>query len=76
MPLLQAQVGGVLGGVAQPAPPQDGALLDDVVEPGLADLRRRSGRGVVAVVGQRAQEGEGAGDVVVGDDQRRVQALM
>ena len=35
---LQVQPGGVLGRVAVAAPPQDRALLDDVVEPGLADL--------------------------------------
>jgi hypothetical protein len=66
--VLQAQVGGMLGGVAQAAPPEDGAALDDVVEPGLADLGGGERR-AVAVVGQGAQEGEGAGDVVVGDDQ-------
>ena len=75
MPLLQAQVGGVLGGVAHAAPPEDRALLDDVVEPGLADLRGRQ-VAAVAVVGQGAQEGEGAGDVVVGDDQGHVLALV
>ena len=35
---LEVQPGGVLGRVAVAAPPQDRALLDDVVEPGLADL--------------------------------------
>ena len=37
--VLQAQVGGVLGRVAEAAPPEDRAPLDHVVEPGLADLR-------------------------------------
>ena len=61
----------MLGRVAQPAPPQDRSLFDDVVEPGLADLGAAQ---VVAagVIGQGAEEGEGAGDVVVGDDQRYV----
>ena len=35
---LQVEPGGVLGGIADAAPPEDRALLDDVVEPGLADL--------------------------------------
>ena len=73
--LLETQVGGVLGGVAHAAPPEDRALLDDVVEPGLADLRGRE-VAAVAVVRERAQEGKGAGDVVVGDDQGHVFALV
>ena len=73
--LLEPQVGGVLGGIAQPAPPQDRLVLDDVVQPGAPDLFAAQ---VVAagVVLERADEGERAGDVVVGDDQGLIQALV
>ena len=74
-PMLEVQPGGVFGRIAVAAPPQDRALLDDVVEPGLADLLGREVcRG--AVVLERAHESEGAGDVVVGDDQRLVQPVV
>ena len=43
-PALQIEPGRVLGGIAVAAPPQDRAVLDDVVEPGLADLARRKCR--------------------------------
>ncbi len=39
--VFQAQERRMLGGIAHAAPPQDRALLDQVVQPGLADLRRR-----------------------------------
>ena len=63
--------------VELPLPPHHriDALLDDVVEPGLADiLGREVGRD--AVVLERADEGEGAGHVVVGDDQRLAEPLV
>ena len=66
---LQPQVGRVLGRVAETAPPQHGAVLDEVVEPGLPDLRRGQ-VGVAAVILERPQERERAADVVVGDDER------
>lgn len=72
---LQAQIGGVLGRVAEAAPPEDRAPLDDVVQPALADLRGSEIRGV-ATIGEGTEEGEGAGDVVVGDDQRRAKPLV
>ena len=69
MPRLEVQPGSVLGRIAIAAPPQNRAVLDEVVEPGLADVLggqiRRD-----AIVLKRTDEGEGAGDVVVGDDQR------
>ena len=49
MPRLQSQVGGVLGGVPESAPPQDRPALDQVVEPRLADLARRERR-IMAVI--------------------------
>ena len=73
--VLEAQVGGVLGGVAQAAPPQHGALLDQVVEPGAPDVGRAE-VGAASEVFQRANEGERARDVVVGDDQRHAEALV
>ena len=66
--VLEAQVGGVLRRVAHAAPPQDRAALDDVVEPALPDLGRAQVRAVVVIL-QGAQESEGPGDVVVGDDE-------
>ena len=75
MPLVQAQPGGVLGGAAHPAPPQDGLVLDDVVEPGVADPARVQRR-VVAVVLQGAKEHEGAGQIVVGHDQRHADLVV
>ena len=71
----QADERGVFGGVAEAAPPEDGAPLDQIVEPRLADLPRRDLR-VAVVVLQRADEGEGAADVVVGDDQRHVELVV
>ena len=41
----------------------------------MADLRRRNLR-VVAVIFQRPYESEGAGDVVISDDQRDVQFVV
>ena len=63
--------------VELPLPPHHriGAVLDDVVEPRLADLARRD-VGLRAMVLERADEGEGPGDVVVGDDQRAIEALV
>ena len=66
---LQIEPGRVLGRVAVAAPPQDRAMLDDVVEPGLADLARRDVAARPMIL-ERPDEGEGPGDVVVGDDQR------
>ncbi len=43
-PAFQVEPGGMLGGVAVAAPPQDRAVLDDVIEPRLADLARRDVR--------------------------------
>ena len=67
--VLEVQVGGVLDRYADAAPPVCRAPLDDVVEPRLPDL---GGRDVRPVVGERAQEGEGARHVVVGEDERVV----
>ena len=36
--LFESQKCGVLCGVSQSAPPQDGSIFDDGIEPGLADL--------------------------------------
>ena len=68
--VLEAQIGSVFGAVAEAAPPQDCALFNDVVQPALADLLCGEFE-CVAVIGERAQEGKRAGDVVVGYDQQR-----
>jgi len=73
--VLKAQVSSMFGRIAQPSPPQDRLALDQVVQPGLANLLGGEREGV-AVVRQRAQEGEGAGDVVVGDDEGDSALLM
>ena len=52
--LFQAHIGGVFGGVAHAAPPEDGAPFDEVVEPGLPDL----GSGQIAVC-SRSLRGRG-----------------
>ena len=56
----------MLGRITDAAEPDNGAAVDDVVEPGLPDLLRTQVR-VVVVVGQGAQKGERPGKVVVGD---------
>ena len=71
----QAHVGRVFRRVAEAAPPQDRAVLDQVVEPGLADLLRGQLR-VAVVVFECADERERAADVVVGDDQRHVELVV
>ena len=65
----QSQIRGVLCRVAEPAPPEDRAAVDEVVQPGLAELLGRDAQRE-AVIAQPAEEGEGAGDVVIGHDQR------
>ncbi len=77
---LQAQVGRVLGRAADAAPPEDRTFLDDVVQPGLSDLLGGQ-LARITIVGERARKGEGACDVVVGDDelmvaQRHVAAVV
>ena len=62
---LEPQVGGMFGRIAQTAPPQDRAILDDVVQPGVSDLLRRDPGGEAAI-GERARKRKGAGDIVVG----------
>jgi hypothetical protein len=59
----------MLGRIAIAAPPENRAVFNDIVKPGLADLRRRQ-LGARAMVLKRANEGERAGDIVIGDDQR------
>jgi hypothetical protein len=71
----QVEPGCVLGRFAVAAPPQDRAILDDVVEPGFADLTRRD-VGSRAMVLESANEGKRAGNVIVGDDERAGKALV
>ena len=47
--IFKSQVGGMLGGVSESAPPQDGAVFDDIVKPGLTDLRRGEIKRVVVI---------------------------
>ena len=65
----------MFGRIAVAAPPENRALLDDIVEPGLTDLLGGKVR-PRAVVLERADEGERSRDVVVGHDQRAIEALM
>ena len=72
---LEAQVGRVLGRVAEPAPPEDGAFLDQVVEPGAADVA--CGQILLEVVVlHRPHKGERPRNVVVGNHQRHVQHVV
>jgi hypothetical protein len=50
-------------------------LLDEVVEPGLADLGGRD-LARIRIVGEGADKGEGARDIVIGYDKWHTQALM
>ena len=65
----------MFGGVAEAAPPENRAIFDQIVQPGLADLLRRDGR-IAVVVLQGANERERAADVVVGDDERHVELVV
>ena len=67
-PVFQVEIGRVLSRASRPAPPQDGFVLDDVVQPCLPDLPCGQVRRT-AVVLHRPEEGEGAGDIVVRHDQ-------
>src|SRR5205814_7790000 len=62
--LLQPQIGGVFGRGADPAPPQDRAAFDDVVQPGLADLFGADAAWIAAIR-ERTREHERARNVVV-----------
>ena len=73
--VFQAKKGCVFGGGPQPAPPEDGALLDQVVEPGLANLLCRDIPGD-PVVFQRSHEGEGAGNIVIRLDEGLAQTTV
>ena len=74
-PPLEAQIRGVGGGVAEAAPPQHRAFLDQIVQPGAAD-RRRGNLPAARFVLQGADEDEGARDVVVRHDQGPAEALV
>ena len=63
------------GRAAHAAPPEDGALLNDVIQPGFADLARAQLR-VVIVILQSAEEDETAGNVVIGDDERHADFVV
>src|ERR1700677_3559401 len=65
----------MFGRVAVAAPPENGALFDEVVEPRLPDFPRGQVR-ARAVVLERAGEGERSSDVVVGHDQRPIEAIV
>ncbi len=74
--LLQPEIGGVFGRIAHAPPPEHGPLFDEVVEPSLPDLGWRVGPTCVAVVGERADEGEGPRYVIVGNNQGFVELLV
>ena len=71
---LQTEVGRVLGGAAESAPPEDGLVLDDGVEPRVAEVRRRDL--AIPSLLHGAEEAEAAGQVVVGDHQRLPERLV
>jgi hypothetical protein len=74
-PALKIEPSGVLGGIAVAAPAENGAMLDDVVPPGLFDLAR----GNIwphPVVLERANKRECSGDIIVGHDQRTVEPVV
>src|SRR5579883_392913 len=72
---LQIEPGGMLRRIAIAAPPEDRALLDNVIQPSLADFGCAE-IGLGAVVLELANEGERPGNVVVRDDQRAVELVM
>jgi hypothetical protein len=74
-PTLEIQPCGVFGRIAVAAPPQNRALLDDRIEPGLADFL---GREICfdPVLVESAHESERARDIVVGNYQRHVETVM
>src|SRR4029079_10499012 len=65
---FETKVGGVLRGETHATPPQDALVFDDVVEPVLAEVFVVDVH-VATRVFDGANEGERAGDVVVGYDQ-------
>jgi len=62
----------VLGGHAHAAPPEHGAILDEIVEPRLTDLRGGQCQ-PHTLVRHSPQERKGARDVIVNHDERLVQ---
>ena len=70
---LEVLVGGVLGGIAEAAPPVHAVLLGGVVEPGPADI---GGRRLEPVVAQRADEIDRAVGVVVGGEVLEVAQVL
>ncbi len=65
----------MFGAHPHPAPPEDRAPFDQIVQPGLADLGRRQ-RHPHTLIGHRPQERKRARDVIVDDDQGLAQAFM
>ncbi len=68
-PLLKTQKRSVLGRVAEPTPPQNRSILDDVIQPGLPDLSCSEIRGI-SKIRESPDEGESPGDIVICDHQR------
>ena len=72
---LQAKVSGVLCRISKAAPPEDGLVLDDVIEPGFTDLPRGDLSGKVRIL-HRAEKTKGTGQIIIRHDQRQIQLLM
>ena len=73
--VLQVQKSRVLRRNALAAPPEDALPFEHVVEPGLAEERLRGLR-IAPRILEGADEGAGAGDVVVRDHERDVEPIM
>lgn len=73
--LFKIVKGRMLSGNAIPSPPKDGALLDDLVQPRLSNLFAGEVR-IGAVLLQRAHKGKRPRDIVVDDNERRVEFLV
>src|SRR5271170_2486009 len=74
-PALEIEPRRMFGRIAVAAPPEYGALLDDVVEPRLPDFPRGEVRPRPMVL-ERADEGERSGDVVISYNQRAIEAIV
>ena len=69
------QVGGLLGGIANAAPPQHGFIFDDRVEPRLTDLRGGQ-LGIKTVIRHRPSKRERPRQIVIRDHERQASSLV
>ena len=57
------------------APPENGALINDVIKPAVTHLFRAQIRRQ-GIIFQCADKGKGSGDIIVGDNQRTVKFFV